>query len=522
MSIFQTAAQHLWVRPLAWGLRRAWLPLAAETEASAHDPRVAQDRALKNILALCGSGEAGCAWGLQGMRALEDLRELPTTAFPDVAPWVARVREEGRAGSGVFGRSRPLALGQTSGTTGESKRFPVTREFLASYRRSTHRLNAAYFASTGAWSEAATAKNLILAARPELGRGPGGLAEGFMSGIMSEAVPPWIRMRTLPSRALTREGEWDAKLDRVIDQATRHRVRLMAGVPPLMMAFSERALARRGARCLREIWPDLRTLYFGGLALSDAARERFREIIGRKDLVFWELYAATEGQFGHSLRVDLPGMVFTSLENVFTFTEWPRAGRVLLLHELRAGGRYSLRVTTPGGLVNYRMGDLIEVLSERPLTFRVCGRESDEISLAGEKIVTEQAEAALSYAAVRMGGRRPEYALWAEEGKPHHLVWALEGIGLDESSTWMRFLDEGLRGANPTYSEMRKQDFIFAGPRLRPLEEGVFRDYRNRNLDRGQFKGRRIFVDERAFLSEVMGGESRHHSHEVAPGPVRV
>ncbi|HTL11874.1 MAG TPA: GH3 auxin-responsive promoter family protein [Bdellovibrionota bacterium] len=501
MSKTLTAA---WGRSVGLGLRAAWGPKLAEVDFSALDPAAAQERAFRRILAECGAGEAGRAWGLHEARSFRDLRFLPTTDSKSLAPWVARVREGGRAASGVFGRSLPLALGQTSGTTGEPKRFPITREFLASYRRSSERMNAAWVAHTGRWDHVALGLSLMLTARPEAGRGPGGLPEGFMSGIMAEAVPLWIRHRTLPSRRLMREGEWDTKLDRVLDQARGRNVQLVAGVPPLFLAFAERALERFGAASLREIWPELRTFYFGGMALSSRLEATLRRVWGRDDLIFWEMYAATEGQFGHRWRGDLPGMVFTSLENVFLFSETP-GGPLVALDEVRAGRRYGVVVTTPGGLVNYRMGDVVEILSERPLTFRVCGRENEEISLAGEKIATEQTEKALEWAVGRVGQRFSDYVLWAEEGRPHRLVWGLPSNGSDDTPAGPELavaLDEGLAAANPTYAEMRKQDFLFRAPRVVTLPPNLFTQYRDRNLDRGQFKGRRLFRDEVGFRTE--------------------
>jgi hypothetical protein len=63
-------------------------------------------------------------------------------------------------------------------------------------------------------------------------------------------------------------------------------------------------------------------------------------------------------------------------------------------------------------------------------------------------------------------------------------------------------LDEALGEINAAYREFRINDMIYGPIELRWLPERIFTDYRERNLDRGQFKPKQLFSSEEAFQRE--------------------
>ena len=63
-------------------------------------------------------------------------------------------------------------------------------------------------------------------------------------------------------------------------------------------------------------------------------------------------------------------------------------------------------------------------------------------------------------------------------------------------------LDAALRRLNPSYHEMRLNDWIYGPSRCVAIPEHVFAEYRARNLDRGQFKARRLFKSREGFERE--------------------
>jgi hypothetical protein len=213
------------------------------------------------------------------------------------------------------------------------------------------------------------------------------------------------------------------------------------------------------------------------------------------------MYSATEAQLGHTLDPWLEGMVFNPFENFYQFVE-ESSETLLQLHELKKGGQYSVLVTTPGGLINYRMGDRIEILSERPLLFRMKGREKDEISIATEKINLLQLERALAQVSSDLGVPITDFVAWPEIGTPSRLVCGLSEDLKADAAAISAALDAALGERNPSYKEMRGGNLIYGPLRIEKLPSTVFYRYQERNLDRGQFKPKHLFQSQDAFKRE--------------------
>jgi hypothetical protein len=86
----------------------------------------------------------GRRWRLGKIRSLADFRRLPITTFEDYRPFVERVKN-GEV-SAMFGPgTQVLMFSMTSGTTGQSKYIPITREFVAEYRKGWNLWGSAMF-----------------------------------------------------------------------------------------------------------------------------------------------------------------------------------------------------------------------------------------------------------------------------------------------------------------------------------------------------------------------------------------
>lgn len=259
----------------------------------------------------------------------------------------------------------------------------------------------------------------------------------------------------------------------------------LIGIPALAMDLIERAKKRHGFSQVDEFWPDLRFFIYGGVALSaDQKAQLVRDWFGRDyPFHFVETYMTTEGGMAFSDDPSQEGMVLNTLENLYLFYLGDRA---YFAHELEVGKRYVLSVTTPGGLVNYKLGDIIEVCSTRPLRIKVIGREKEEISMTGEKISLSQIELA-----AKKAGIAPSTSSWPivwveQSGKPH-LVW-----GLPESCDPSR-LDRALCEINTLYAESLVHEKVIGPSRVVQVPLSVFKKYIDANLGIAQFKPKKIF-----------------------------
>jgi hypothetical protein len=152
------------------------------------------------------------------------------------------------------------------------------------------------------------------------------------------------------------------------------------------------------------------------------------------------------------------------------------------------------------------MGDLIEVVSTRPLLIRVAGREAEELSMTGEKITLAQVDLALEAAGLgpsRLGLHRP--VVWIETGERPRLVWGLPArAGLALDTAWADKLDQALCRLNPLYSEALVRERVIAPSRVAVIPESVFEEAQRASLGISQRKPKRLFKS----LEEFSAG---HH-----------
>ncbi len=431
---------------------------------------------------------------LTGLRQLEKARKLPIQDAETLREQLELAWRTGGSGIRSFAR--------TTGTTSEPKNIPLNRAYLASLHRTLTLTTASLLHTSGEWETLLCGKRVLLGSRPLVGQSPTGLPVGDISGMIMEMSAQAAKEHHIPSARELHIPDWRQKMELIAERARKQNVVSINGIPALTMSFTELMLDRYGVGTLTEIWPELRILISGAVALTDGFKRYIGETWtgGSRKIRFVDTYFASEGQFGLTYDDSWPGMVFNTFENFFQFSEGLDGRELLQLHELQTGKQYSIFVTTPGGLVNYRMGDRIEVLSTRPWTFRVAGREGEELSLTGEKITTAQVEAAWDQVTSTLRLANRDFAIWAEEGVQNHLVWAIpESLA---GKITAAALDLALCERNTLYLEAKEFENVFGDAKLCVVADGTFSRYRERKLGNGQFKPRRLFRTQELFLAE--------------------
>lgn len=478
--------------------------LAAQLDESLWNPEMAQQNALANIARIYGKHPFCQKLGFHSKITPKEMRILSPT---DYFSYQEEIDEVTRSGKGShFACSSLQCIASTTGTTSTPKKFPINKNYIKSYRRFTLALNAYCLTQMENWDFLKGGKTLALTANPAVQKTAGGLTEGYISGIMALRTPWVYRTRVLPSRKIMLMEDWEKKMDAIMDEARHQDVVSMAAMPAMAFIFSQRAVEKFGVRHLREIWPNLRGLLFGGSGLSPFMREQFDLLWGAspdRPNIYWESLAATEGQMAHTYRPNQSGMVFNTFENFYQFQD--EQGSIFHLQELEEGKKYAILVTTPGGLINYRMNDWIKVISTKPLQFLFAGRDKEEISLGMERITLDQIHQTMSEVARQSQRAVPEFVFWIEESKPYRLVC---GIGEDmnvDAKELESLIDETLAEVNEDYKDMRK-DGMFYGPlKVQLFPNQMFKDYRARNMGRGQFKPKQVFKNEKDFRREYLG-----------------
>lgn len=390
---------------------------AREFQAALREPEAAQRRILARIL----QANAGSAFGRQHafsrLKAPGDYRlAVPPADHDALSPWIDRAL---RGEAGVLTAEPVLVFEKTSGSTRAAKYIPYTASLRAEFQRATGawlfdlwrafpgiRLGGAY------WSVSPAGREREIT--------PGGHPVGFAddteyfdpltrwvlnqllvvpgtvahAGSMDEVRHETLR-RLLATEDLALISVWNPSfltmLLRAIDPL---RERLISALPP--------SRARLIAGGFNEtdwggVWPRLALI--SCWADSSAAlfvpeiRRLFPQVpIQGKGLL------STEGV----VSIPLAGQPGAALAVTSHFLEFvpedadPAAG-TMLAHELEAGGRYTVLLTTGGGLYRYATHDVVEVVGriQRTPLVRFVGRQDHVSDLCGEKLAAMHVERVL-------------------------------------------------------------------------------------------------------------------------------
>lgn len=440
MRLSPTLANSLW---FATSLRERGAFLRAARDAASIV--AAQEHLLLGNLRRNAGARYGREHGFDEVRSVEDYRQrVPLTDYEDYREHIRDIRE---GATGVLTREPVLLLEPTGGSSGSAQLIPYTASLKREFARGAAAWVSDLFLNDPHLLRGPAYWSVSPALRREE-RSPGGIPVGFetdaeylggsrslASAVM--AVPPEVgqiqdtgsfryatllyllRSRSLAlisvwnptflTLLLSPMPQWSESLTRDIECGT------LSAPAPLDSNLTTRLEARlrpdprraaevRGALALSppeahaRLWPRLRLLSLW----ADAHAALQVPAAGR---LFPQARVQGKGLIATECFVSLPltGYSGTALALRSHFFEFlPEDSRsapdapTLLAHELEPGERYSVAVTTSGGLYRYRLGDVVEVadhIGSCPL-LRFLGR-SGVSDRYGEKLSERRAGAAL-------------------------------------------------------------------------------------------------------------------------------
>jgi hypothetical protein len=456
------------------------------------DPEPAQRALLKRILASCAGSPVSDLLGLRGDETFEEFLGLEPRDYSAFAPLVERARDGDLR---TFGRSPVIALGMTSGSTGAPKLVPYNAESRDLFRRFLRVVRLLQVCRGRTFLPHRT--KWLLVAAPGRVRDEGVLPAGFISGLMYLEARAQRGASVLPSPEVAALDDWGERVRRSAAEALGEPVGTLFGVPAYLDAFLREAAEQSRGRPLGEVWPRLEEVYYSGTD-AQAHWAGIEARLGRA--VAWRgLYMATEGVFGAELDDDAAGLLRLLPDlAVMTFLD---GGRLRPMWDLERGCRYELVVTTVSGLIQYRLGDLIEVVEASPLRVRLAGRVGDELNLATEKLSCRQAEAAVAEAGPAAGLDAARFVVLPDATGPRRHLWVAEGAPDGADGAAAIAIDRALARLNPSYAALRACDAVLAPPRVVVVPRGTFDAYVRAGVARcGQFKFRHLFPSREALL----------------------
>jgi hypothetical protein len=360
-----------------------------------------QRKVLSSLHAQACRTQYGKEYGIEATDSYEAFSvKIPVVHYSDLEPWIERIKK-GEPDQLWPGSTTCFAI--SAGTTGKGKHLPITDDRIQSdlrfmrcvSRRILHRYpNPALFMG----------KHVSLSGSVEI---RDGLQYGEISGMLACATPKWLRIFQSMCPVKAASLSWQDRFEQLIECSIRQDIRIITGVPSWILVLLHEA-SRRRSMPIEKIWPNLKLIVTGGVALQGYKQQLNKEL-GSLSVKYFENYGASEGYFAFGWESDTN--LSLQIDNSIFYELIPHRdvqhsdiqhqdsksdsqySAIIPLWEAECDVAYNLAVTTNAGLVRYCTNDIITFDSIDPPQIRVIGRANEMTDTFGEALTAIDAKA---------------------------------------------------------------------------------------------------------------------------------
>ncbi len=480
-----------------------------------NDCRAAQEQTLGRLLRLHAGSDYARENGLDRVRTPRDLQQaVPVSDFERIRSYVERMKQ-GDFRALMGGAEKPLMFAMSSGTTAQPKFIPITRQYLADYRR-----------SWTAWGIDLYRKyrpmNFLhivqLASDFDRSRTPGGTPCGNITGLVQHIQNPIIRtMYSVPGPVLKitdpngkyyaalryalsdphvgmlmtanpstlihladlAETEQESLIRDIHDGSLSKPWDLPAGVRRKLARFDkprrdrarqlETVIKQTGHLSLHAAWPELQLLAVWTAGSAAAYLPRLRNLFPGIPIRDHGL-SASEARMTITLEDETRSAALDITSHFFEFipedeidSESPN---VLLAHELEADRNYFIILTTSCGLYRYDIHDVVRCtgfVGTTPL-LEFLHKGAHISNLTGEKLTESQTVEAVTASLKELGVSVSYFTLapvWAHPPRYQLLVDEKE-VPAAMRMRLGSLVDSNLIQLNCEYADKRQTDRLRA------------------------------------------------------------
>lgn len=405
----------------------------------------------------------------------------------------------------------------SSGTSeAASKYIPVTNDLLKGNKivmvkqllslRSYH--NVPLSSASRGW--------LTLGGSTDLQKKSGYFA-GDLSGITVKKSPFWFQPFYKPGKKISREKDWNKKLNDIVEKAPKWDIGFIVGVPAWVQMCMEMIIEKYELNNIHEIWPNLDFFVHGGVSF-EPYKKGFEKLLG-KPITYIETYLASEGFIAYQAQQNATGMKLVTNQHIFLeflpFDEnnFDADGNMLpnvkplLIDEVEENIDYALLITTSAGAWRYLIGDTIRFINKTENEIIITGRTKHFLSLVGEHLSVDNMNNAIQLTAEKMNVSLPEFTVAGEKYKnffAHH--WYIACNSNVDARKLKQCIDAFICELNDDYAVERKSALkeIF----VTVLPENVFMNFmQSKGKIGGQHKFPRVLKgqmldDWKSFINE--------------------
>jgi hypothetical protein len=369
---------------------------------------------------------------------------------------------DGEADVAWPGKIKFFAL--SSGTSeSASKKIPVSKEMIKAMRITgiRHMLTLSNYNLP---SELFEKGMLMLGGSTHLNYN-GTYFSGDLSGITTGQIPFWFQHFYKPGNKISKNRNWDDKLNEITLKAKEWDIGFVLGVPAWIQIMMEKIIAHYKVNNIHDIWPNLTIYAHGGVSL-EPYKKSFEKLLG-KPLIYVETYLASEGfiafqaKQGHDMKLMLNNGLFYEFVP-FDDKNFDHDGEIVanpqtfMIDEIEEGKEYALLITTCAGAWRYVIGDVIKFTNKKECEIIIVGRTKHYLSLCGEHLSVDNMTKAIKHVSDELNIEIQEFTV---AGIPYQSLFAHQWyIGTDDkvdAKTVKEKLDSNLKLLNDDYAVER-------------------------------------------------------------------
>ena len=296
---------------------------------------------------------------------------------------------------------------------------------------------------------------------------------------MTDNLPFWAELNCTPSLKVSLMSEWESKMKAIIAESSQENVTGLMGVPSWMLVLLHKLLDQNPGKSLKDIWPNIEVYFHGGVSFRPY-RSQYESLLKDHSLQFYEIYNASEGFFAIQDRNGSDELLL--MLDYGIFYEFIPLGEddsaIIPLDQVQLGQRYTLVITTNGGLWRYKIGDVVQFTSLSPYRIQIAGRTKHYINAFGEELVIENADRAIAVTALTCDVEVVDYSvapIFMEGNKKGSHEWMIEFKKVPKDlMQFQSVLDQELKRLNSDYEAKRYKDMTMVLPKINVAQQGLF------------------------------------------------
>jgi hypothetical protein len=478
-------------------------------QKAANNPEATQRRLLKDLLRKGKKTAYGIDNGFSNIETYQDFNQkTKLNTYESIKPYIKEAMNGRR---NVLWPGKVEWFSKSSGTTNDkSKYIPVTNEnmYRNHIKSSWDTCSLLYHQKDVKMFEN---KCLILCGSIEEYENYKKSKIGDVSAILISNMQAIARPFYSPDFKTALISDWEQKIEKTAQIASKQKITMVGGVPTWIIVLFRRILEITGKSNMLEVWPDFRVYLHGGVGF-EPYREIFQQFFPSDQVIYQEIYNASEGYFAAQDDVNSKGMLLLLRNGIFyEFVPLDELSKpkpkAIPLWEVQEGINYALVISTNAGLWRYMPGDTIKFTSTAPYRIMVTGRTKNFINTFGEEVMVSNTDKAIAETCNSHGAVVFDYTVapvyLSKDNRGAH-EWLIEfEKEPHDLNNFQTDLDNNLQRINSDYEAKRYKNIALRQLSLSKLPKNTFKAWlKSKGRQGSQIKVPRLSND-RKYVDDI-------------------